>query len=79
MQVQLKLIDIFRDFLPPGSCFSDCRLEFPEKAAIGDIFLRLAIPDDLPRMVFCNGRPADEHQLLTDGDAVAIFSPIFGG
>ena len=79
MRVQIKLIDIFRDFLPPGVSFSDFRLEFQEGATIGDIFVRLAIPGDLQRFIFCNGRAADADQLLNDGDVVAIFSPIFGG
>jgi sulfur carrier protein ThiS len=79
MYVRLKLIDIFRDFLPPGSDVSNFTIEVPKKAMIHDIFSILGIPDDLPRVILCNGLTAQEDQQLSDGDVIAIFSPIFGG
>lgn len=79
MHVRIKLIDIFRDFLPPGSDASNFTLEVPQKAMIYGIFSTLGIPDDLPRVILCNGQIVHKDQLLTDGDVVAIFSPIFGG
>ena len=79
MHVRLKLIDIFRDFLPPGSDASHFSLEVQKKATIHAIFSLLGIPDDLPRVILCNGQIVHKEQQLTDGDVVAIFSPIFGG
>ena len=79
MHVRLKLIDIFRDFLPPGSDGSNLTLEVSKKAVIHDIFSILGIPDDLPRIILYNGQIAQEDQGLSDGDVIAIFSPIFGG
>lgn len=79
MHVQIKLMDIFRDFLPPGSDASDFRLEVQKDSGLQDIFSILGIPDNLPRVILCNGRFADQNRPLTDGDVVAIFSPVFGG
>jgi hypothetical protein len=79
MQVQIKLIDIFRDYLPPGSDASKFMLEVGEKDILQDIFSALGIPDELPRVVFCNGFAAQPEQPLRNGDLIAIFSPPFGG
>ena len=79
MQVQIKLIDIFRDYLPPGSDVSNFTLDVQQKDMIQDIFSILGIPNDLPRVIFCNGKIAQEKQMLNDGDVVSIFSPMFGG
>ena len=79
MHVQIKLMDIFRDFLPPGFDVSNFTLEVQNKAMIHDIFSILGVPSDLPRVISCNGQIAQEDQLLNDGDVIAIFSPMFGG
>lgn len=79
MHVRLKLIDIFRDFLPPGADVTNFTLEVQNKAMIHDIFSILGISGDLPRVILCNGQIAHKDQLLTNGDVLAIFSPIFGG
>ena len=79
MLVRIKLIDIFRDFLPPGTDVSNFKLELQNNAVVHDIFSTLDIPDDLPRVILCNGKFAKKEQRLSDGDVIAIFSPIFGG
>lgn len=79
MHVQIKLMDIFRDYLPPGSDVTDFRLEVQKGSGLQDIFSKLGIPDNLPRVILCNGRFVDKNRPLTDGDVVAVFSPIFGG
>ena len=79
MQVQIKLIDIFRDYLPPGSDVSNFTLDVQQQDMIQDIFPLLGIPDDLPRTIYCNGKRAQGDQPLNPGDIIAIFSPMFGG
>jgi sulfur carrier protein ThiS len=79
MHIQVKLMDIFRDYLPPGSDASGFRLEVRETGRVRDVFSILNIPDDLPRVVLCNGQIIQKDRRLTDGDVIAIFSPIFGG
>jgi len=79
MHVQIKLIDIFRDYLPPGSDVSNFKLEVQKQAPVHAIFSILGIPDNLPRVIMCNGKIAKADRLLKDGDVIAIFSPMFGG
>ena len=79
MHVQIKLIDIFRDYLPPGSDPSNFVIDLQQKDMIQDVFRLLGIPDELPRVICCNGKTAQENQKLCKGDVVAIFSPMFGG
>ena len=79
MHVQIKLIDIFRDYLPPGSDVSSFTLDVQQKDMIQDIFPLLGIPDSLPRVISCNGKIAQGDRRLNEGDVIAIFSPLFGG
>ncbi len=79
MRVRIKLIDIFRDYLPPGADVSDFWLDVAEDAAVADIFDLLGIPADLPRVVSHNRRIVPGTQRLSEGDVIAIFSPVFGG
>jgi hypothetical protein len=79
MRIQIKLMDIFRDYVPPGSDASKFMLGCRRNDSIDDIFFKLRIPAELPRVIVHNGQIADKDRLLTDGDVVAVFSPIFGG
>ena len=79
MNVRVKLIDIFRDYLPPGVAGASFRLDVQPQDSVGQIFSRLGIPDSLPRVVTCNGGIVQADRILKDGDVIAIFSPMFGG
>ncbi len=79
MRIRIKLIDIFRDYLPPDAEGPNFTLDVAEDAVTADIFSILGIPDDLPRVVLYNHRIITKIQRLSDGDVVAIFSPVFGG
>ena len=79
MLVRVKLMDIFRDFLPSGSDASKFMLACQKNDRAEDIFFKLGIPAELPRVIVHNGRVASKDQKLQDGDIIAIFSPIFGG
>lgn len=52
--------------------------DFDEGTSVTDVVSYLDLPDE-PRVVFINGRHADEDQVLSDGDRLAIFPPIAGG
>jgi len=79
LRIQVKLFDIFRDFFPPGADVSDFWLDFQNEAKLGDIFSKLGIPENLPKVIICNNRVWEENQVLKAGDVIAIFSPISGG
>ncbi|MFC1798295.1 hypothetical protein ACFLZL_00600 [Thermodesulfobacteriota bacterium] len=79
MQIQVKLMDIFRDYLPPGSDVSKFILDCQTNDRVENIFIILGIPDDLPCVILCHGQIIEKDRLLAGGDVIAIFSPIFGG
>lgn len=79
MKIQLKLFGIFREFCPPQTDGAGCWLDTGETSRIKDLLAGLKIPDDLPRSVICNGRVANEDQVLQECDVIAVFSPITGG
>jgi molybdopterin converting factor small subunit len=79
MKAQIKLFGIFREFRPPQTEGSGFLLDIDEDARIQDIITRLKIPGNLPKSIICNGRVAQEDQVLRESDIIAIFSPITGG
>ena len=52
--------------------------ELDEGTTIADVIETLGLPDQ-PRIVFVNGRHADEDASLHEGDRLAIFPPVAGG
>jgi sulfur carrier protein ThiS len=53
-------------------------VELPEGMHISDVIELYGLPDQ-PRVVFVNGRHAEETSVLADGDRLAIFPPVAGG
>lgn len=79
MNVQLALFAHLSQYQPDGRGGRSPRsLELAEGTSVGDVIATLGLPDD-PRVVFVNGRHADDERLLADGDRLAIFPPIAGG
>jgi molybdopterin converting factor small subunit len=79
VKVQIKLFGIFREFCPPQTEGLGFWLDIDHDDRIQDILARLKIPEILPRSIICNGRVANEEQVLRDSDIIAVFSPITGG
>lgn len=52
--------------------------ELDEGTRIADVIALLGLPDQ-PRIVFVDGRHADEDQELHEGQRLAIFPPVAGG
>ena len=52
--------------------------DLAEGTTIADVIALLELPNE-PRVIFVNGRHADEDRALLDGDRLAIFPPIAGG
>ncbi len=50
----------------------------PEGTTIAEVIVMLGLPDQ-PRVVFVNGRHAEEDAALHDADRLAIFPPVAGG
>ena len=54
-------------------------LEVPVGTTVEDLVRRLAIPDELPRLIVVNGRDPAPGQALASGDTVSILPPLAGG
>lgn len=52
--------------------------ELAEGTTIADVIKMLELPDQ-PRIVFVDGRHAEESSTLHDGQRLAIFPPVAGG
>ncbi len=52
--------------------------ELEPSATIADVIVALGLPDQ-PRIVFIDGRHAEESTELHEGDRLAIFPPVAGG
>jgi sulfur carrier protein ThiS len=79
MNVDLAMFAYLSDYQPDGAGGRHPRtLELSEEATVADLVTQLGLPDE-PRIVFVNGRHAEEAKLLRDGDRLAIFPPVAGG
>jgi sulfur carrier protein ThiS len=67
------------DYQPDGAGGRDPRtFELSAGVTVSDLITELGLPDE-PRIVFVNGRHADEARVLCEGDRLAIFPPVAGG
>ena len=83
MKIRLRLFATLQEYLPPGSSESETTIDLPEAATIPDALAVLAVPMNLPHIVFVNGRHVLRPDLATrrleDGDILAAFPAIGGG
>ncbi|MCE5204164.1 MAG: MoaD/ThiS family protein [Coriobacteriales bacterium] len=83
MHVRLALFATLTPYLPEPSEADESTthertIDLPDGATVGQVISSLGLPDE-PRVVFVNGRHADDDGILADGDRLAIFPPVAGG
>lgn len=79
MNVDVALFAFLADYQPDGAGGRHARaFELAEGTTVSDVIASIGLPDQM-RIVFVNGRKADESAELHDGDRLAIFPPIAGG
>lgn len=79
MNIEIALFAYLADYQPDGLGGRSPRaFTLDEGASVDDIIGSLGLPDE-PRIVFVNGKHAEESDVLTDGDRLAIFPPVAGG
>jgi sulfur carrier protein ThiS len=62
-----------------GEVVNQLELELPAGSRIQDALDRLEVPPDLEVVVSVNGRVADGHDSLHDGDRLAVIPAVAGG
>lgn len=79
MNVDIALFAYLADYQPDGLGGRAPRaFELADDTTIADVIASLGLPDE-PRIVFVNGKHAEESAGLHDGDRLAIFPPVAGG
>jgi len=79
MNVDIALFAYLADYQPDGLGGRSPRpFTLAEGMTVADLILSLGLPDE-PRIVFVNGKHAEEPDALHDGDRLAIFPPVAGG
>ena len=79
MEIEVKLFATLQKYLPGGSGAHSCRLEMGEEAQVKDVFVRLDLPAEMPKIVLLNGLRCDLESRLKEGDVLSIFPPVGGG
>jgi molybdopterin converting factor small subunit len=79
VRVEVQLFATLAAFLPAGGRNGAAMLDVPDRSTVGDLIHRLALPDDLERVMLVNGGNATPDQALRSGDIVAVFPPLAGG
>jgi sulfur carrier protein ThiS len=79
MNVDIALFAYLADYQPDGMGGRTPRpFELDAGTTIADLIASLGLPDE-PRVVFVNGKHAEETAALSEGDRLAIFPPVAGG
>ena len=79
MRIKVKLIAIYREFLPPGTTGNTAELDVEDDATIESIMNQLGVPVDDTSVIVLNGLtvPLDTHP--SAGDTITAFSAVAGG
>jgi molybdopterin converting factor small subunit len=74
MRITVKLFATLR-----SGRFDTENREFSPGITIGEVIKELGIPEKEVTLIFVNGRHANTHDTLTDGDTIGLFPPVGGG
>ena len=74
MRVTIKLFATFRE-----GRFKVEERDLPDGSCIVDALHRINIKPEEIAICLLNGKDANEHNVLNDGDTLALFPPVGGG
>jgi sulfur carrier protein ThiS len=79
MQVNVKLIATYREYLPPGTLGNLTTVDVSPGASVTDVLIPFGIPLDDSSVIVLNGLTVDLKTLVSEGDTISAFSAIAGG
>ena len=79
MKVELRLYASLTHYLPEKRDGHVCILEVEPGTPIRDLFSKLNVPPEIPKIIFLNGVHAKGDEILKEGDRVGVFPPVAGG
>lgn len=77
MNVRVRCFTGMRPYAPDGQ--GDFSLELVEGATLRELLRQLQVPADATPFIAVNGRRAEAHHTLHDGDEVVMFTTMEGG
>jgi molybdopterin converting factor small subunit len=79
MQVIVRFLATFREFCPAEARQGTFRVTVAERETVRGLLKRLALPEDVPRIILVNGQHAADDHRLREGDVVSVCPPLVGG
>lgn len=77
MNIEVKLYFHLQRYSPSGE--SAFEMEFPRGSTPAHVLTVLGLPEEVPKVILVNGRPAGLDTPLSLGDRLVIFPPLEGG
>ena len=80
MQIEIKLLTQMKQYLPGSDLAGNTRtLTIKDRATIREMFRKLGIPEDTPKVILLNDRQGRLDDILNEGDKITVFPPVGGG
>jgi molybdopterin converting factor small subunit len=80
MRIQVKLMSLLRNKLPPGSTGGTAQLDLEPGASVAALMEKLGIAPTSVHLVMVNGAmETDRGRALQEGDELVLFPPMAGG
>jgi sulfur carrier protein ThiS len=77
VNIGVKLYFHLQKYSPSGE--SAFEMELPRGSTPANVLAGLGLPEEVPKVILVNGRPAGLHTPLSLGDSLVIFPPLEGG
>jgi sulfur-carrier protein len=79
MKIELRLYASLGRYLPEEREGNSCIMEVQPGTTIRELFHRMQVPPEAPKIIFLNGIHAQGDEVLKGGDRVGAFPPVAGG
>ncbi len=80
VSITVKIHHGFKRFVEPGMTGGAFGMSLEEGTTVGELLReKVGIADTVPMVILVNGLHAKEEHPLSDGDRVALFTPMTGG
>ncbi len=79
MKVYVKLLNVYRKYLPDDAQGATYSMDVPDGARVEELLAKVPIPADESQVVLVNGHTPLAEQVLKEGDIIAIFPAMAGG
>ena len=79
MKVYVKLLNVYRKYLPDDAQGAAYSLQVPDGTRVEELLAQVSVPADESQVVLVNGHTPLAEQVLKEGDTITIFPAMAGG